>query len=80
MGGSRLQTTEVMDTETLEWSTAADLPQPVSRAPGAVCGDHVYILSLDSSSAGQDPQLVYGIKLLHHHSEIRLVCPFMVDC
>ena len=43
---STLQTVEVMNTETLQWSTAADLPQSVSSAPGAVCGDHVYILSL----------------------------------
>ena len=42
------QTVEVMNTETLQWSTAAHLPQPVSCAPGAVCGDHVYILSLES--------------------------------
>ena len=41
-----MRTVEVMDTETLQWSTAADLPQPVYDAPGAVCGDHVHILSL----------------------------------
>ena len=45
-----LQTVEVMNTETLQWSTAADLPQPLWRAPGAVCGDHVYILSLEFGS------------------------------
>ena len=38
------QTVEVMNTETLQWSTASDLPQPLYNAPGAVCGDHVYIL------------------------------------
>ena len=42
-----LQTVEVMNTETLQWSTAADLPQPLFCAPGAVCRDHVYILSLE---------------------------------
>ena len=47
---STLQTVEVMNTETLQWSTAAHLPQPVWHAPGAVCGDHVYILSLESHS------------------------------
>ena len=41
-----LQKVEVMNTETLQWSTATPLPQPVLCAPGAVCGDHVYILSL----------------------------------
>ena len=42
--GSPLQTVEVLNTETLRWSTAADLPQLLSSAPAAVCGDHVYIL------------------------------------
>ena len=36
----------VMNTETLQWSTAAHLLRPVLHAPGAVCGDHVYILLL----------------------------------
>ena len=45
-----LQTVEVMNTETLQWSTAAHLPQPVLCARGAVCGDHVYILLLGSLS------------------------------
>ena len=47
---STLQTVEVMNTETLQWSTAAHLPQSVWHAPGAVCGDHVYILSLERRS------------------------------
>ena len=42
------QIVEVMNTETLQWSTAAHLPQPVSCFPGAICGDRVYILSLES--------------------------------
>ena len=41
---SDLKTVEVMNTETEQWSTAADLPQPLWLAPAAVCGDHVYIL------------------------------------
>ena len=41
---SDLKTVEVMNTETEQWSTAADLPQPLWQAPAAVCGDHVYIL------------------------------------
>ena len=49
LGGSWTRTVEVMDTETLQWSTAADLPQPCA-APGAVCDDHVYILSLSHGS------------------------------
>ena len=45
-GGVQLKTVELMNTETLQWSTAADLPQPLWCAPGAVCGDHVFILLL----------------------------------
>ena len=41
---STLRTVEVLNTETLQWSTAADLPQPLAFARAAVCGDHVYIL------------------------------------
>ena len=42
--GSMLKTVEVLNTETLQWSTAADLPHPLSYAPAAVCGDQIYIL------------------------------------
>ena len=41
---STLLTVEVMNTATLQWSTAADLPQPLTFAPASVCGDHIYIL------------------------------------
>ena len=41
---SKLQTVEVMNTETLQWSTAANLPQPLWLAPASVCGDQIYIL------------------------------------
>ena len=41
---STLQTVEVMDIGSLQWSTAADLPQPLSYAPASLCGDQVYIL------------------------------------
>ena len=40
-----LQTVEIMSTETVQWSTAADLPQPsLWLAPASICGDQVYIL------------------------------------
>ena len=49
-GGNGIKSVEVMNTETLQWSTAASLPQPLYSPPGAVCGDQVYILSLSSVS------------------------------
>lgn len=39
-----LSVVEVMDIETLLWSTAASLPHTFSSASAAVCGDHVYLL------------------------------------
>ena len=39
-----LKTVEVLNTETREWHTAADLPQPLSIASIALCGDLVYLL------------------------------------
>ena len=42
---SELKTFEVMNTTTKQWFTATDLPQPLSSAPAAVCGDYVYILA-----------------------------------
>ena len=39
-----LSTVEVMNTENLQWSTAADLPEPIYGASAAICGDRVYML------------------------------------
>ena len=41
---SELKTVEVMNTTTKQWSTAADLPQPITCHQAAVCGDQIYIL------------------------------------
>ena len=40
-----LSTVEVMNTETLQWSTASSLPHPLDQASAALCGDQVYILA-----------------------------------
>jgi N-acetylneuraminic acid mutarotase len=42
--GVVLSTVEVMNTETRQWSTAADLPQPMSLVSATVCGDQLYML------------------------------------
>ena len=42
--GGVLSTVEVMDTETHQWSTAADLPQPINHASAKVCGNQFYML------------------------------------
>ena len=38
------QTIELLNSETKQWSTAADLPQPLSFTPAAVCGDQLYVV------------------------------------
>ena len=34
---------EVMDTQTLQWSTVASLPLPLSEATATICGDRLYL-------------------------------------
>ena len=43
-GDKKLSTVEVMDTETLQWSTASSLPHPLYLASATLCGDQVYML------------------------------------
>ena len=38
-----LTTVEIMNTDTRQWSTAADLPQPMDMASATVCGDRIYM-------------------------------------
>ena len=39
-----IRTIEILNSETREWHTAADLPQPLSHSSMALCGDLVYLL------------------------------------
>ena len=39
-----LATVEMMDTETLQWSTANSLPHPFAYASATICGDRLYML------------------------------------
>ena len=40
---NRLSEVEVMETQTLRWSTVASLPHPVSNAVATICGDRLYL-------------------------------------
>ena len=44
-----LHTVEVMDTETLQWSTASSLPFALRYASAAICQDRFYLLGHDRS-------------------------------
>ena len=43
-GHKKLSTVEVMDTETLQWSTASSLPHPLSQASATLYGDQIHLL------------------------------------
>ena len=43
-GNKKQSTVEVMNTETLQWSTASSLPHPLSQASATLCEDQVYML------------------------------------
>ena len=43
-GDKYLRNVEVMDTETLQWSTAGSLPHPLYQATVTLCGEQVYML------------------------------------
>ena len=51
---SDFNTVEVMDTETLQWSTASSLPFGVRFASATICQDHIYLLGYDTSKDSQD--------------------------
>ena len=42
-GDRGLATVEIMNTDTQQWSRAADLPQPMVSASATVCGDRIYM-------------------------------------
>ena len=41
--GNLISEVEVMETQTLKWSTVASLPHPVSGAVATICGDRLYL-------------------------------------
>ena len=45
-----LHTVEVMDTETLQWSTASSLPYALTYASATICQDRIYLLGYDRSN------------------------------
>ena len=43
LSGQRLDTVEVMDIPSQQWSTASRLPHPFYRMSAPICGDHLYL-------------------------------------
>ena len=46
---AKLTTVEVMDTDTLKWSTVSSLPHPLYNASATVCGDTAYLVCGDTA-------------------------------
>ena len=44
VGGDILKTVEILNTESLQWLIAQDLPQPMWASSATICGDNMYIL------------------------------------
>ena len=60
---TKLATVEVMDTDTLQWSTASSLPQPCYSALATVCGDTVYLVG----GLGYSTKSVFTYSLTETH-------------
>ena len=61
-----LSTVEVMHTESHQWSTAADLPQPMCWATATVCGDSIYMLGgLDKRHSYSKMACTCAVSALH---------------
>ena len=53
---------EVMNTETYQWFTAADLPEPLWELPAAVCGDQIYILTKNNMYTCSESALIQSCR------------------
>ena len=57
-----LSAVEVMDTETLQWSTASSLPHPLYQASATLCGGQVYMLG-GRNLSGKESRSVFTCSL-----------------
>ena len=61
VGGRCLTTVEVLYTDTMQWSTAADLPSPVSHSSATICGDRVFMLGGYDTNARYHDEANYKV-------------------
>ena len=57
-----VETVEIMNVETREWLSAADLPEPLCLASGAICGGRVYVAG-GQDKDGQPTKAIYACSL-----------------
>ena len=60
---TRLSTVEVMDTESLQWSTASSLPHPLTEASVTICGENLYLLLGGFGESGTPTNSVFTCSL-----------------
>ena len=56
------KTVEIMNTESCEWLTAAELPEPLFCSTVVLCGDRIYLMG-GKDSVGQSTSAVYTCSL-----------------
>ena len=65
-GGSELRTVEVLDMDSLQWSTANSLPHPFLEATAVICEDKLYLLDQNDQTRSvltcSVPQLLQSCK------------------
>ena len=64
-GYTKLTTVEVMNMDTLQWSTASHLPYPLSDATATLCGERVYLVGgLDQDGYSSNSVLTCSLSTL----------------
>ena len=71
--GKALTTVEVMNTDTLQWSRASDLPEPLWRSLPAFCGSQLYIVG--GVSVSRPSKSVYTCSIMALLQSCQLAFP-----
>ena len=74
-GFTVLTTVEVMDTDTLNWSTASNLPHPLSAAVATVCRDGVYLVAGRHQRRTAESVLTCSLSDLQSHTSYQIWRP-----
>ena len=76
----QLDTVEVMDIRTVEWSTVANLPYPLFEASAALCGNDIYLLGGFDDTGKTKSVLTCSLTvLLQHHKRSSSVWSQIAD-
>ena len=76
---TQLNTVEVMDIQTLIWSTVASLPHPYSEASATICGDQLYLLGGFDDNGKTKSVLTCSLKELLYGNKMSSVWSRVTD-